>query len=369
MAGKNDRHAPLAWTLAACAAFVGSLWAWLEPSRAHSVAAAELLPQPVVPTESEPRSAAVLESESTPARALNPVMIGATAPEETEPEPQPVTEAQLQAWIEDLRDDDRNWNAVRAASHLWIHFRQAKPLLLQALDSTDAQQRSLAAYVLTDRPLDEPRQMHRLVWVLAESFENPQYFPRKVSGADGERECQLSVDLATNAAIAFQTFPEYRALALPAIERVWQREDDDHGRRAGYILAHDARGRLRYAVAQRAVEHLVDNEIDGDAVISLRTLTRLGPEALGVVFDALPGRDQQQQALLGHWLSYFSPDHRQARRLTARHWGRMGFSYGDWVLAEWERMDLPSVPHFDVPAADLPADLPLADENASEEDG
>jgi hypothetical protein len=172
------------------------------------------------------------------------------------------------------------------------------------------------------------------------------------------------VDLATNAAIAFQTFPEYRALAQPALERVWLRADDCDGRLAGYILAHDANGRMRFAIAQRAIDHLVDNKFEGDAVISLRTLTRLGPEALGVVLDALPGKDAQQQALLGHWLSYFALDHQQARRLTPRHLKRMGFMCGDWVLAEWERMS-----HRNPPAVDTASDTPEAQESDSEEDG
>jgi hypothetical protein len=334
-----------------CLALVGALWLWLEAHSPRPVEAAEL-PGPSIDSSSvrqaQPPAAVVLEWEGAPARVPSPVLavsvpVPVSLPADA---PAPVTESQLLRWIEDLRDDEVNWNATRAAYELWSHLEQAKPLLLAALRSPDAQQRGLAGYILSDLPLTDPAEQRALAGVLAESLEHPQHFPREVRSAAGElvHTYTLSFSLEQNAYAAFQLHGEYRALALPTIERIWRRADDERGREAGYLLAFERGGRMRYEVAQRAVEHLVDNQIGGDAVISLRTLTRLGSEALPVVLDALPGPDPQSEQLLGHWLSYFAPEHRQSRRLSGRQLGGLGFWYGDWVLAEREHCGLGSSP-------------------------
>lgn len=331
--------------LCLCGTLIVGLMSWMRAGGPAVVEAAAIDVQPVPATTPDPQPVVVLEWEGAPARVAPPPVEVALAEEQPE-RTEPASEQDLLRWIEDLRDDEVNWNATRSAYALWRHVKQAKPLLMAALRSPDAQQRGLAAYILTDLELTDPAEKHALVDVLAESYEHPRFFPREVRNGTGEvtRTYSLAVSLEDNAYIAFRINAEYRDMARPVIERVWSHADDERGRDAGYLLAHDRLGRTRFAIAQRAVDHLVDNEVEGDAVISLRTLTRLGPEAIPVVLDALPGRDSQAQQLLGHWLSYFAPEHRLASRLSGKQIGKLGFWYGDWVLAEWERCEWERVP-------------------------
>lgn len=194
--------------------------------------------------------------------------------------------------IDDLRSDQKQWNADRAMGLLESLGPTASPLLEEALGSADRQQRQMAASVLiTASPevwLDPPPALLR---VAVEALEDDDL---RAYGTMGYRGGNAST------AFEFLAWVEVTPELAGAL-------------RAG-ITAGDAQQRLSACglVAMRGVAELYpralpvlidalgDNEVWGDGVFAASTLARAGPGAVPYLEESITSEDRQQRDLA--WL-------------------------------------------------------------------
>ncbi len=199
-------------------------------------------------------------------------------------EPGPATaelRARLAPRIADLADDGIRGNAMDAVGPL-LH-REAVPLLFEALDSRDLQQRQLAAALLR---MQRARTTPRLAEVLVESFDG---------SVDG---------LLTRSG-----FPSARATAVrhlyhhpgdgrePLRRALWS-QDATTRFLAAFLLACDRDYENRGPIVRELVARLGDNDVTGDAMMAAHALYRMGPEILPSVTLWRSSVDEQAQQLI-----------------------------------------------------------------------
>ncbi len=316
---------------AASILFGAGLWI-RHPAPLAALAAPQRDAQP----PAAPRELATFAAEANDTRAAvaepEPVLVEAV-PEPANPPPI-CTPAALAALVEDLRDDTIRFNAENALVILGSAGPEVIPLLERALRSNDWQQRQMAGWLLARR--DDAAASQPLADVLVEALQEDElpygsrYDPvlgRRVSATTFVDNRELARDRLRKDEKLFAFAERGLAGRLAAPEPLTRAE-------AAWLLACHHSELARTAVVNTLLEHLCDNEVEGDAELALRGLYRLGPEALIGIENAWPGVDAQQQRLLAHLLARLEPEHAGARRLSPVEFTESGFRRGDPLLLE-----------------------------------
>lgn len=306
--------------------------------RAPAPAVALAAPPSATAPPREPVEPAALAAETlaerTPAPPLEPAAEAELAPAEPAVAAPVATPAELALLIEDLRDDTIRFNAERALWTLGQAGPEVVPLLERALRSSDWQQRQLAGWLLARR--EDHAASQALADVLVEALQEDElpygtrYEPalgRRVSATTLADNRQTARHALRQEAALFRLAEAALARALYAPEELTRAE-------AAWLLASHRSELARVAVVDTLLEHLCDNQVEGDATLALRGLYRLGADALPGIENAWPGRDEQQQRLLAHLLARLEPEHAGARRLAPAEFARCGFERGDPLLLE-----------------------------------
>ena len=207
---------------------------------------------------------------AAPARAALPA--GTPSPDD------PAFDALLVELLDDLRDDDERFNAQRSMRRLrgLLAVEDGRPrvaeALTAALDSADMQQRYFAATALMnghrDGRLSDPSE--RLVAVALDMM-----CEGRLDGAPwGIRELRRCLEAPQDKAIRFLTVHADRARGR--LLRLLDRTSDEEARfLAAYVLATQGRAEDTDRLAPALVNRLVDNDIDGDAVMAMNGLMAL----------------------------------------------------------------------------------------------
>lgn len=320
--------------LAAASVLLGTgLWIH-QPAPPAALAA----PEREEPSGAAPRAVAALAAEASAARTAlrepEPVpVLAEVVPEPANPAPL-CTPAELAALVEDLRDDTIRFNAGHA---LWILGQagpEVIPLLERALRSSDWQQRQMAGWLLARRE-DAPASQ-ALADVLVEALQEDELpYGTRYEPALGQRvRATTFVDNRELARHALRHDAALFRLAEAGLARALYAPEELTRAEAAWLLASHRSGLARTAVVNTLLEHLGDNEVQGDAALALRGLGCLGEEALPGIENAWPGSDTQQQMLLAHLLARLAPQHPGARRLAPEDFVRCGFERGDPLILE-----------------------------------
>lgn len=196
--------------------------------------------------------------------------------------------------IEDLRDDDVRWNAIKAWYGIVELEEPPVEALHAALDSDDWQQRQLAADLLWRFARDDragrrfaPYVTSRLIAVTIEGLRDDD---SATSQVPGERDLQLF-----NAANGFRVLAKHAELAREQLVEGLDGEDYQQRFLCALALGTGGVGSESERVAAILVPHLADNDIPDDAKWSARALFMLGAEAIPHLEAAKEASDDAQQ--------------------------------------------------------------------------
>ncbi len=174
------------------------------------------------------------------------------------------------ALVAQLGDDGVRWSAGEALWQLQQLGDAALAPLEQALDSSDLQQRHLAAHCL--RRLQAKRSP-ALCRVSVEALARPGSW----------HEDYYSVLCSSPAAASLRWLVEDPDPAVPELRRALRQGDAQQRLLAAFALS-KSRSRHDLALVCRIlVDHLNDNDIQGDALLASHGLYCLGREALGEI--------------------------------------------------------------------------------------
>ncbi|MBI1189128.1 MAG: hypothetical protein GC200_00380 [Tepidisphaera sp.] len=199
--------------------------------------------------------------------------------------------------VSDLKSDSIDWNAVDAMAVLRLLGPRAIPQLEAALNSTDHQQRQLAAHALRsldndhfDRQEQTPSPITitpALIRVTIEGLQNDD-FPR-------DRKTGKCTEVA-NAHSGFIFLFHHYALAKDSLQAAASSPDPQQRFYAAAIigLSHDTA--LATLVAPTLAEHLGNNNIEGDSRLSMAALSALGPQVVPILSGYLSDADPQRRS-------------------------------------------------------------------------
>ncbi|RMH04193.1 MAG: hypothetical protein D6702_03675 [Planctomycetota bacterium] len=200
--------------------------------------------------------------------------------------------------IDQLRDDDRRWNAESAVDELRHRLAAEAELgasgptaraLLSVLDSTDRQQRDMAAALAMEHLTELRRRTGIWPWPLAQVRRLQRIAVEHLGGAwtwwpgyaVGRAWEFLSLDPATAEADLVEALD-----GSPGDERTFM---------AAAILGRAGFSAYVDRIAPILIPHLRDNQDRSDGILALPALYRLGPAVLPWLEAALPGADEQQR--------------------------------------------------------------------------
>ncbi|MEC8651251.1 MAG: hypothetical protein VXY92_01710 [Planctomycetota bacterium] len=210
--------------------------------------------------------------------------------------------------VADLRDDDASFNAIHAADDL--RRLRAGEQLEQALDSSDAQQRHLAALVLRGRvEAGRAEASPRLLEVTVDALTSDicQRVPGLLRMSGSSPEPWAARFLA----------PRARA-ARSALERGLQATDAQQRFLCGYLLAQAGMREHAAQITNELLGHLNDNDITGDAMMAAHGLYCLGPVIEPVLLDNWRFVDEQGRGLIRLIRLDFERPPRSRAELVAR---------------------------------------------------
>ncbi|MEZ5964745.1 MAG: hypothetical protein R3F56_12935 [Planctomycetota bacterium] len=189
----------------------------------------------------------------------------------------------VQAWVEDLRDDDIAGNAGIAMRRLREAGTAAVAALESALVSRDRQQRHLAAEVL--RGLD----VAPSAGLCAVSVEA---LAREMNDA------LTSTILAPTAVSATRYLASHAQAARDALRFGLGASDDQQRFLCAFLLACGGEPGDVQRVTRELVVHLADNHIRGDAVMAAHGLFRMGAGVRPLLQAWMPHVDEQARSIL-----------------------------------------------------------------------
>jgi len=185
--------------------------------------------------------------------------------------------------IADLASDDVRWNATRA--FYWF-FRHRAPvqLLEEALNSTDYQQRQMAADLL--RRIDGYQLSDRLLEVIVEGLQDDLY-PR--DPVRGTRTPPL------NATFGVKFLLKHSEEAKKYLIAGLYSKDLQQRFLCAYIVGMNGIKDELSAVASILIPHLRDNDIRQDACMACCALYHIGEDVRPYLLKAIPNADSQQE--------------------------------------------------------------------------
>lgn len=210
--------------------------------------------------------------------------------------------------VDDLGDDDVRFNAIHAADDL--RGLRVGEQLERALDSSDAQQRHLAALVLRGRvEAGRSEASPRLLEVTVDALASD--ICERVPGL-----LQMSGSSPEPSAARFLA-PRARA-ARSALERGLQAADAQQRFLCGYLLAQGGMREHAVQITHELLRHLNDNDITGDAMMAAHGLYCLGQVIEPVLLDNWRFVDEQGRELIQLIRLDFERPPRSRAELAAR---------------------------------------------------
>ena len=200
-----------------------------------------------------------------------------------------ITDALIDAWIEDLKDDNVRFNAWLAADQLSAYVGcgdEVEARVVRALDSPDYQQRQFAAKVL--RYPCPPALYDRLLAVSVEGLQDDMY-PTSEHGPWTDFH---------NAAEGTAYLLHHITAAEPHLVAGLAAGDVQQRFLCAYILACANRQVETPCVVSILCDHLNSNEIGQDACMAASALFRLGPGILPLLREELKTGDDQKRKTL-----------------------------------------------------------------------
>lgn len=195
----------------------------------------------------------------------------------------PLAQSEVDALVRALAQDSIRWNAGDAVSKLLHAGPDVRDDLEKALASTDEQQRHLAAYVLRHR----------------DDSSAPALFDVSVEALGRVWFTGYHETLIHRPAVdAFRWFVGRGAEPAAALRRGLDSIDAQRQFLCAYLLARSGAEAPQGVVARLLVEHLGDNKILGDALLSANGLWLMGQRSLGDIRYARRWADAQALALL-----------------------------------------------------------------------
>jgi len=213
--------------------------------------------------------------------------------------------------IADLAHDDVSWNAQAAMTRLRGQ-PEAREALEKALLSPDRQQRQLAASLLREFD-DEPSD--RLLAVTLEGLRHDRFPLDPETG-----QFTPMVENATNGT----RFLEKHAQRIWTDLTIGQESPDGQQRLlCAYLLARSRCPHTLPRTCQILVGHLFDNDVNGDAKISVDALRGLGRAGLPYLRAAIPSADDQARGFLRQLVSELTdaPDQPPTESWVQVSWG------------------------------------------------
>ncbi len=220
---------------------------------------------------------------------LSAVCIALTAATAAQPRTSELSVGDVAQLVRDLEADDVRWNATRAVQTLQTHPDAARPLLMQALQSPDWQQRQYAFLVLatdSDCPITES-----MIQTAVEALRD-DHMGSRARAADGSRETWDNAKAACDYLVGVGHVSEFELASALLSDDAQQRF------LAAYCLGMMGSNIAVEHCAAELLPHLRDNDIDFDAVMAAPALYRLGPAVMPALLRARPGADQQQAELI-----------------------------------------------------------------------
>ncbi len=200
----------------------------------------------------------------------------------------------IPSYIDDLRNDEIPWNADNAIAHLTRIGLPAVPRLNVALDSSDYQQRQLAAHILR-QILDNTAfqgfiPSDRLLAITAEGLRSDTlpFDP----GDDTRPAHGLYVNNAREGMDFLAHFP---LRAQPDLLRAMRSSDQQARFLAAVIATQSDPPVLLSDAAPILISHLKDNAIGEDAKFAASALKAAGPIAIPYLQSAAHSTDDQQR--------------------------------------------------------------------------
>lgn len=188
----------------------------------------------------------------------------------------------LRASIEDLKDDDCAWNLRTSWAFLREHIERSTPLLIEALDSPDDQERRAVEGLLRNAAV--PSEIRQRLY--------------RSSVAD------LASDRGSSKAwSAFRFLREHSAECEALLSEAMNASDGRTRLLAAAAAGCTNRSALMNQAVPILVRHLGDNRIHGDAVVAARSLWGFGPAVVPLLTAELraapqdAGNEQRFQSL------------------------------------------------------------------------
>jgi len=304
------RRGPGLRTAAAASLLAAGIWAGAGILTDPTGLPDAVVPAAWVPARKAPDPPAELLAAGLRPPAALPVRPTEASPIETKRSPAARPERllappELPHLVADLADDHVRWNAGKAMRRLARIGAPAVPALQTALDSPDHQQRQLAATVLR-RLVETPSD--RLLEVTVEGLRYdrlPWGDGRFTPAAHNEREG--TVYLLAHARRVW-----------PALIMGLDSQDGQERFLCAFLLGRSHCPTAVPRTCEILIEHLRDNRISGDALMSVNALYGLGRLALPFLVLAEPGADRQARQLLELLQLDIARPPRDARELAER---------------------------------------------------
>lgn len=165
-------------------------------------------------------------------------------------------------FVQDLATDDIRGNALEALGELYC--ADAVPVLIEALDSQDMQQRQFAASLLRDLGAPPSAALGRVtVEALDPAVSQALYRTLLHSVSDD----------------AVRYLYHHRGLAIAELRRALWSQDDGVRFQAAFLLACNQDRPFLTTVVRELIDHLCDNQQSGDALMACHALHLLGQAA------------------------------------------------------------------------------------------
>ena len=205
----------------------------------------------------------------------------------------------LQSLRQDLFDDDRHYNAERAIDLLEKLWPQSQAELERCLSSGDPQARLLAAQILR-RLCNTPSP--ELLAACMEDLRQDEHEVRwYLSRGNARQACNYLL--------------QHAGAAQELLANALQSEDPQQRLLAAAVIGYDGRCALIHQAAPILIEHLRDNDIEGDAKVAAPALFRFGRAALPYLSPHVDSEDPQLRAAARSIIEQLEHPNRTIHRL------------------------------------------------------
>ncbi len=213
----------------------------------------------------------------------------------------------IDEWVANLADDAIRWNALDSFRRLAAAGPLARRPLERALDSTDLQQRQLAASLLRD--LSGPPS-DRLLEVTVEGLADDAL-------PNGRHDGRSHWTGVRNAQEGVLFLRRHLDRARPLLVRAVHAADEQQAFCSALLLAYAGEHR-QAKVYEILISRLADNDVTGDALAASNALYRLGRPALDPIVTALSGARGQERDFLEQLVEDLTDPPRSREELRRR---------------------------------------------------